>query len=436
MDHHASRAEARSLVYFELWQIESRLEKNFYRYGQGGCGRSLIRSSSAPHHDEWLSIDLPNDRLPDRIERIRHALEESASMAFDELQQRLAGLDFSAIGRLLLATCHDIALYIGGSAVAGAFIGGVAGSFFGGLGALPGAVVGARVGVQMGGLVLSYFGLASLADTLSDAIPGALTRYHKGFATAWGPASPSDGQFNSNFLAAHDLADGHILMVTAVLASLAAYLTRGRGNRSEIIEAIRQSPKLGPKMADWVTLNEAKLIRHPALQSRNRASVGGAKMPQSEAVTPSQAKAKVVEEAEPRKTNKEKSLHGEARGREYMEKDLGMKRLTGEKRWNAPGIDDIYKNPKPPPDYVLAEYKYGGGQLGNTRDGLQMSDDWVHGVNTGNDRLKQAVNETEALKIRKAIDSGHVEKWLLRVDEPGNVKKLLLDVDGNVIRGN
>ncbi len=98
------------------------------------------------------------------------------------------------------------------------------------------------------------------------------------------------------------------------------------------------------------------------------------------------------------------------------------------------GIDGIYKNARPPPDYVIGEAKYGGGGLGKTRDGRQMGDDWVNGTKTGFDRLETAVGKEIARDIRRSMAGDGVEKWLLRVDESGNVTKQVLDVAGYVIK--
>ena len=131
---------------------------------------------------------------------------------------------------------------------------------------------------------------------------------------------------------------------------------------------------------------------------------------------------------------KPEALKGEAAGRNYM-RDNGFEKVSGDKRWNAPGTDDIWKNARPPPDYVITEYKYGSSSMGMTRDGKQTSDDWLNGVNTGRDRIREALGEIDERSIRKAMKEGTVEKWLLRVDDAGNVIKRSLDAAGNVIKG-
>lgn len=131
-------------------------------------------------------------------------------------------------------------------------------------------------------------------------------------------------------------------------------------------------------------------------------------------------------------TKNEKGVYGEAQGDVYMEED-GFQKLNGDivKVGDdplGPGIDGVWKNTNPPPDYVISETKYGTSKLTTLDDGTkQMSDDWVEG------RLDKAVGPSTARAIRDADENGLVEKWLLHVDENGNVTKSLLDKNGNVI---
>ena len=220
--------------------------------------------------------------------------------------------------------------------------------------------------------------------------------------------------------------------------AIAAYLTRGRGDKAILIQEMRQSKRFGDKAADWVLQNESKIINEPKLRPQQNAGISNeAKTAGKPSQTPAQI-SKQAEESIPEKPklkdNKEKALYGEARGREYMEKDLGMERLTNDKAWNAKGIDDIYKNPHPPPDYVVVDHKYGYGKLGKTLDGKQMSDDWINGINTGRDRLESAVNSRKREDILNSMQKGQVEKWLLKIDDSGNVKKVVLDKAGNTVR--
>ena len=111
------------------------------------------------------------------------------------------------------------------------------------------------------------------------------------------------------------------------------------------------------------------------------------------------------------------------------------------------GIDGIYKNGKPPPDYIVTETKYRTGAGSNTRyidgDGTettellsttkgskgyqpakQMSDVWIQ------DRLIDEVGQ----KGSDAIEKGGYDRWLMIVDESGKVVSITkLDAAANAI---
>ncbi len=76
------------------------------------------------------------------------------------------------------------------------------------------------------------------------------------------------------------------------------------------------------------------------------------------------------------------------------------------------GLDSVYRNPKPPPDYFVTDAKYGSAGLGRLKDGTQqMSPKWIR------DRVETSFDRLDADDI---ID-GH-EAGILRVDKDGNVK--------------
>ncbi len=97
------------------------------------------------------------------------------------------------------------------------------------------------------------------------------------------------------------------------------------------------------------------------------------------------------------------------------------------------GIDGVYKNPNPPPDYIITEAKYGSSQLNKgLADGSnQLDDKWTFGR-----RLNEIVGKPQADLIRKAERLGNVQKWVMRVGADGKVTAKLVDAAGNVIRGN
>jgi len=136
-----------------------------------------------------------------------------------------------------------------------------------------------------------------------------------------------------------------------------------------------------------------------------------------------------------RRTAHEGAAFGEQKAHAKM-KEMGYERIDkgGEYKPGRNGIDGVYRNPNPPPDYVIMEAKYNTAKLGDTVDGKQMSDSWVNGETTGFDRLREAVGPRTADKIRESIDAGRVQKLLLQVDESGKVSIKALDILGNIIK--
>jgi filamentous hemagglutinin len=99
------------------------------------------------------------------------------------------------------------------------------------------------------------------------------------------------------------------------------------------------------------------------------------------------------------------------------------------------GIDDLYKVDKPGVDYLIVEYKFGSSKLKPTKDGLQMSDDWMTGASTNYNRILESVggDADKAESIRSALLAGRVEKWLVHTDPFGNVSVGVLDKGGKFI---
>jgi hypothetical protein len=241
-----------------------------------------------------------------RVERVQRALEQSGDMARRIIAQQLSGIDLSSIWHILIEVCKDMALYYGGSVVAGATVGAVGGAFFGGVGALPGAAAGAAVGSQVGAWVMALLGLKSLIEGMVTAIPEAMEHYERGFREAWGPlprdertcsyalAGPEQGNVRH---AAFEFANGHVIMIMAILTALMAYFSRGKGNKALALKEVRESPRLGPKVARWIEENEERLSRHPALQSRRKNAASALEEP---APAPPKRK-RPTEEPEPRR---------------------------------------------------------------------------------------------------------------------------------------
>ena len=133
--------------------------------------------------------------------------------------------------------------------------------------------------------------------------------------------------------------------------------------------------------------------------------------------------------------NHVKAAVGEQVAHDVVKKKKGLEPLgktDGVYEAGKNGIDGVYKNPHPPPDYVITEAKYGTSPLkkGLADESNQMDDFWVR------QRLEEKVGAEQADLIKQAMDEGKVEKWVVRVDENGlrSVKKI--DKNGNVILGN
>lgn len=123
------------------------------------------------------------------------------------------------------------------------------------------------------------------------------------------------------------------------------------------------------------------------------------------------------------KTNKQKGNYGEMKVDKYFEElgyeRISLDRVTGLDDPIHQGIDGVYYNPEGTPQYIIAEAKYGSARLGNTVDGLQMSDLWIN----GSDRLVKSVGDNVKLKI----DLNGYEKWLIRIKIDGNIIKTVLE---------
>lgn len=258
-----------------LWSELTRAEHSLSRGGDGfptGPRQFDSLGQATASGNVWGALR----HQVSRVQRVREALNLSGPLAQQRMVQTLAGIDLSSIWNILVEAVKDIALYYGGSVVAGATIGGVLGAFAGGVGAVPGASGGAAVGATVGTWVLAFLGLKSLVEGLLDTIPEALRCYEQGFREAWG-ATHWERQSVDAFvpaqranteIAAATFANGHVLMIMALLTALLAYLTRGRGDRAAVLSEIRQSSRLGPKVAQWLEQNETRLRDNPRLKPR------------------------------------------------------------------------------------------------------------------------------------------------------------------------
>ena len=88
------------------------------------------------------------------------------------------------------------------------------------------------------------------------------------------------------------------------------------------------------------------------------------------------------------------------------------------------GIDGIYYKEDGNPQYIIGEAKYGSSQLGNTRDGRQMSDNWI------NNRIDSALgNNTQmadTIKTEMIVNPDNVGTNLYHINPGGKVDTIPL----------
>lgn len=135
-------------------------------------------------------------------------------------------------------------------------------------------------------------------------------------------------------------------------------------------------------------------------------------------------------------TNAQKSIVGDVMGGEQIKTLVpGAEKIGRAPDIGQTGIDDLYKVDRPGADYLIVEYKFGSSKLKPTKDGLQMSDDWMTGTTTNYNRILESVggNERAANSINKALEAGRVEKWLVHTDPFGNVTVGVLEKSGKFV---
>ena len=256
----------------DAWRVWSDLQRKEEDLKWGGNFGSHSQCYDSMGHPADASRTGWGYERMGRVERVRRALDDSGSTAQHMLARQLSGIDLSSIWSILMDACKDLALCYGGSVIAGAMIGGFGGAFLGGGGAVPGAAAGAAASSYAASAVLSWLGLKSLVEGVAHAVPEVLEYYEKGFREAWGPTKrdrlshscmTSRGDPAS---AAFYLAHGHVIMITTILAVLLAYVTKGKGGEVAALREISRSPRLGPKVAQWVEQNADKLRHHPKLR--------------------------------------------------------------------------------------------------------------------------------------------------------------------------
>jgi hypothetical protein len=137
-------------------------------------------------------------------------------------------------------------------------------------------------------------------------------------------------------------------------------------------------------------------------------------------------KAKACKEAEEKGLdnldNKQKGNYGEMKTDLDM-LDKGYVRISKDSITSLDdkghqGIDGVYENPDGKPKFFIVDSKYGSSQLTETKDGTQMSDEWI------DKRLDEAVGKDKADEIRaESIENpDNVGKAVAHVDSEGKVE--------------
>lgn len=201
----------------------------------------------------------------ERIRCLRLALDGGERTAAKQIASTFADLEISEVISELIRELGKAAAIVATSTAAGAAIGALAG----GIGAAPGAAIGMEAGL----VVLAAMGLAAIVEFMTDGLPAVGRSYWEGVTGALG--APTRGGIPPMVtvdhlkvaVASNDIARGHLLLVTLLLAGIVAYVTRGRGTMQGLAAQMRNT-----KLAQWMLKHEAKLLNHPKLRPRNNAA--------------------------------------------------------------------------------------------------------------------------------------------------------------------
>ena len=352
-----------------------------------------------------------------RDKYISSAIKEEIGQAIDEILRGIIP------GLLMMLAVLAVSIAVG--ATAGALLGALAG----GVGAIPGAAAGAVTGAEVGGVILEWMGLLFLAHYLLQHIDEVSHEMNRAVETAWSAGQHGHSRETDIDAAAHQMAHAVAVLlklviqavVMAVMARGAIKSTAGAGTKLGTLGEELSNSRLGPGFAKWVESNYEWILKNPKLNPRLREAKSGG----GGGASAAEGSGSAQRPSPPKpKTNAEKGVFGEAMADDFMA-NKGYKKLNGDpvKIGDDPigkGIDGVWKNDHPPPEYVISEAKYGSSDLKMTKDGQQMSDKWI------DKRLDKAVGKIEADKIRDSMLEGNVEKWLLKVDENGAVTKEVL----------
>ncbi|MDU8541482.1 DUF6861 domain-containing protein [Pseudomonas syringae group sp. J248-6] len=221
-----------------------------------------------------------------RIESVKLAMSKSYPIIQLNLMRKWASIDITEILPVLLQLVKEVAMIMGGSVAVGTLVGGAAGSLAFGAGAVPGAIAGSGIGLQVGNLILLGMGLSAIAEYFYQGLPACLATLYEGIVTAWNaeegvkppgldPTGASAWLIDERIdAAARQLARGQEQLVMLLLTAIVTYITRGQvkagivGSLDGIAarSAKLQADMTNKQIAGWLARNEQRLLAHPELQ--------------------------------------------------------------------------------------------------------------------------------------------------------------------------
>ncbi|RMV88594.1 DUF6861 domain-containing protein [Pseudomonas amygdali] len=241
------------------------------------------------------------------IESVKLAMAKSYPIIQLNLMRKWASIDITEILPVLLQLVKEVAMIMGGSVAVGTLVGGAAGSLAFGAGAVPGAIAGSGIGLQVGNLILLGMGLSAIADYFYQGLPACLATLYEGMVTAWNaeegvkppgldPTGASAWLIDERIdAAARQLARGQEQLVMLLLTAIVTYITRGQikagivGSLDGIAarSAKLQADMTNKQIAGWLARNEQKLLAHPELRRSEPSPLRGVMDTQEPPTTPS-----------------------------------------------------------------------------------------------------------------------------------------------------
>lgn len=243
-----------------------------------------------------------------RIESVKLAMAKSYPIIQLNLMRKWASIDVTEILPVLLQLVKEVAMIMGGSVAVGTLVvGGAAGSLAFGAGAVPGAIAGSGIGLQVGNLILLGMGLSAIADYFYQGLPACLATLYEGMVTAWNaeegvkppgldPTGASAWLIDERIdAAARQLARGQEQLVMLLLTAIVTYITRGQikagivGSLDGIAarSAKLQADMTNKQIAGCLARNEQKLLAHPELRRSEPSPLRGVMDTQEPPTTPS-----------------------------------------------------------------------------------------------------------------------------------------------------